>query len=259
MAKKETVRDGSGGDDLGQFYGGNPPGDIVIGDDGGNLGGDGGGGGERGDSGGSGGDGSPGDGGGNLDPRTALGGDGGSGPSGDVDDDRYIRNDDGSIALSPTGRKRRRRRGSAPGGAKETKAKLSVSSVEAILLSSHQMLAQLTNVQSLAIGKQKADMLATGIVNVARHYPTGALDPKMVDWFNLFMALGICYQPVAAEVRDNMRAQAAERRGRGRTNGGPVAVPDQPFVPTAPEFDAGPLFDGPLDPSTIKPGPIQGR
>ena len=150
--------------------------------------------------------------------------------------------------------RRRRRRGSSaeprPSAGKEKATKLSVSSVEAILLSSHQMLSVVTGLKSADIGKAKADMLATGIVNVARHYPNSAIDPKLVDWFNLFMAVGICYQPVAAEIRDNIRSANAEKRGAGKTNGGNVAVPAAPFAPTPSQPTAGvpsSPVDGPVD------------
>lgn len=250
-----ATSENSGAGDISEFYGsaGIDPASIV--DGGSDASSDSGNGSGANLSGGGGG----GPGNGNTDPRSAFGA--GSADRPNDDDDRYIRDDNGNILLSPTGRKRRRRRGSEPRAAKgqEKTTKLSVSSVEAILLSSHQMLSVVTGLQSIDIGKAKADMLATGIVNVARHYPNSAIDPRLVDWFNLFMACGICYQPVASEIRDNIRSSRAEKRGAGRTSGGPVAVPDT-FAPTPQPgavHGATSVSDPftPIDFTTLKPAP----
>ena len=113
------------------------------------------------------------------------------------------------------------------------------------------MLSAVTEIKSLDIGKQKANLLAEGIVNVAKHYPAleTSIDPRIIDGVNLGIALIICYKPVLDEVNENRRAKAAERRGSGRTNGGPVAVAD-PLTPAAivpDQAQSQSAYDAPVD------------
>lgn len=54
------------------------------------------------------------------------------------------------------------------------------------------MLAAITKTQELAIDQTEANMLATGIANVSRHYDFAATQ-KSIDWANLLMVAGTIY------------------------------------------------------------------
>lgn len=88
----------------------------------------------------------------------------------------------------------KKRRGRKPGSTNKAKGStLDISGLEAILLSTHTMLAALTS-PVMKIDSEEAKVLATGVSNVARHYDISATE-KTLDWANLFMALGAVYGP----------------------------------------------------------------
>lgn len=123
----------------------------------------------------------------------------------------------GDSSGSSTGEPIRKRRGRKPGSTNKNKnAPLDINGLEAILLSSHALLAGIVAPQ-LKIDSDEAHQLATGISNVARHYDIGATE-KTLDWCNLFMALGVVYG-------QRIMAIGMERRSK------PKKAPVQPNDP----------------------------
>jgi hypothetical protein len=136
-----------------------------------------------------------------LDPVALAGGDAGGGDGGDggpgdgggsdfvFDPERHIapdkRNADGSY------RRKRARKG---GRKAASGSPLSVSGIEAILLSIHAVAASSLNAPEIALDKTEANQLAAAVAEVARHYPT-SIDPKVMAWINLAMVGGMVYGP----------------------------------------------------------------
>lgn len=74
------------------------------------------------------------------------------------------------------------------------------------------MLAAIARIPELAIDKDEANALATGISRVSSHYDMAATQ-KSLDWANLFMALGMVYGPriiaISARKSDEKKARRA--------------------------------------------------
>lgn len=118
-----------------------------------------------------------------IDPVAALaaagGGDSGTG------------NDDSGNATDGTTKRTRAKRGE---GKAKTTGPVSVSGIESVLFSAHLMLSAALQEPNLALSKEEAHGLAEAAAEVARHYPT-TIDPKMMAWANLAMAVGLVYGP----------------------------------------------------------------
>lgn len=116
----------------------------------------------------------------------------------------------------------RKRRGRKPGSTnKKSQTPLSVNGLEALLYSSHMMLASMMQAPGLALDKEESTRLAEATANVARHYNVEASE-KALDWTNLIMALGMIYGPRLIEFR---RVQGEKRKTAAKAN------PDQPDLP----------------------------
>lgn len=57
------------------------------------------------------------------------------------------------------------------------------------------MAAAITATEEFIIDNEEARILAIGINGVSRHYASFGASEKVVDWFNLFLALGTVYGP----------------------------------------------------------------
>lgn len=111
--------------------------------------------------------------------------------------------------------KPKRGRGRPAGGgnaaAKTEEISYSVSGVETILLSMHEILSKALKVDLLMIDKREANAMAKAIGEVAKHYPV-KVDPKMAAWTNLVMVAGAVYGPRIAVARMVAKTNAAARR-----------------------------------------------
>lgn len=145
----------------------------------------------------------------------SSGDDTGSGDgSGSGDADEFVRNADGSIKRNKDGSPRKRR-GRKPGVSNRpgapSKAKLSVEGVTALLLSIHTMGAAALKTPELALTEGEAQSMASAVANVARHYPT-QIDPRVLDWSNLIMCLGMAYGPRLYNIRERQEQERRQRR-----------------------------------------------
>lgn len=109
-----------------------------------------------------------------------------------------------------------KRRGRKPGSRNSAKAagSLDVNGVEAILFSTHQLLASLAQTPEMAIDKMEANTLAIGIANVARHYDMGATQ-KSLDWANLISVVGMVYGTRIYAIRARVAQEKAKNAGNG--------------------------------------------
>lgn len=85
---------------------------------------------------------------------------------------------------------------------------MDVKGVEALLFSTHQILATVAGVQELRLDNTEAKELAEAISNVSRHYDV-AYTEKAVGWSRLFMALGMVYGTRLYAIRERRRADRA--------------------------------------------------
>lgn len=114
----------------------------------------------------------------------------------------FERDDNGAVIRKLDGtprRKRGRRSGgsataAASGSRTRQKSAVSLTGVEAILLSAHAMLAAATKQPGLALEKDEAEQLAKAVAEVAKHYDT-SVDPKHLAWFNLVAIVAMIYGP----------------------------------------------------------------
>ena len=138
-----------------------------------------------------------------VDAGTTGGTDSGNGVDAGVDGDddtidpRTVTGNDDSpvLGLNKDGSPRRRR-GRKPGGTTQKASSLDLNGLEAILLSTHMMLAAIVKEPVIAIDKAEAALLATSIGNVARHYDLGA-SRLTLDWIALGSAMASVYAPRA--------------------------------------------------------------
>lgn len=228
--------------------------------------------GDPGNSGGSSGGNDGGNDGGNSDPATILGRNGEPGNDGtgggDNGDDfvrdgngERIRNRDGSWKRRPGRRRGGKSRPDKPRAKPRSSEKVAVSGIESVLLSTHQILAAVAKSPELELTDSEANALATGIANVARHYPT-TIDPKTVDLFILVTLLMAAYWPRIVNIRERRAAERA-RNVTPRPPGGlqlrPVAESPPPAAPPGgaaqgpPAMDASGMFVGLRSGSTMPP------
>jgi hypothetical protein len=124
------------------------------------------------------------------------------------------------------------------------------------------MLAAVTKVPELACEHAESKALAEAVAEVAKHYPNQLIDPVMMAWFNLALVGGTFYGSRAIVARERMRAENAEKRGRGSAVGGnvvPLPIDPNSIGPTAPGFNVpSGAHQGPLNFGDIKPGKLQG-
>jgi len=181
-------------------------------------------------------------------------GDGGGSDSGDAGGsnhgDEYVRHADGTVKRNKDGSPRRKR-GRKPNGrgpsTSTSKGKISVSGLEAILLSFHGMAAAALKAPELALEKDEAHALAEAAAAVASYYPT-TIDPKTLAWINLGTAAVVCYGPrmymIAARVREERMATAKQQAPAPQSSAQPSNV--VPIDPEAKGFK--------LPPGTTFPG-----
>lgn len=171
------------------------------------------------------------DGNGNGDFSNVFGAASGSDSDGD---DGFSRNPDGSFRYNKDGSRRRKRgrkagsgNGNASGGTASTgpQAKLSVGGIEALLFSIHTMGAAALKTPELALSEGEAQQMAIAITNVAKHYPTTVIDPKIVDWGNLAMCLAMAYGPRVYMIRERLKEEQTQRRQNAQTRGLPTPSP----------------------------------
>lgn len=103
-------------------------------------------------------------------------------------------NRDGTIA-----KKRGRKPGSAAQPQKINKAGVSVSGLESLLLSIHNMAAVAIDSKAMQLSKEEATSLAEGIVGVTSYYNVAASQETLI-WTNLIVALFAIYGPRAVIV-----------------------------------------------------------
>jgi hypothetical protein len=165
--------------------------------------------------------------GGAIDPASLAGAAGGDNGGGGGDDDfdpaihvgRNSTNADGSY-------RRKRGRKSATGSAKAAPP-VSVSGIEAVLVSLHTIAATVTRTPELVLDGTEAEAMAKSIAEVAKHYPTN-IDPKLMAWVNLSATSAMIYGPRLWLIRDR---KDKERR--------PTPAPDPQFSFPPPAFVPG--------------------
>lgn len=92
----------------------------------------------------------------------------------------------------------RTRRGRKPGSKNKSNRpapalQANIEGLETILLSLHGMGAAFFKTEELELDPKEAKSLAEGMAKVARHYGSGGMSEKTVDWLNLFLVLGTVY------------------------------------------------------------------
>lgn len=131
------------------------------------------------------------------------------------------------------------------------------------------MLAAVAKIPELQCEHVETKALAEAVAEVAKHYPQQVIDPVTLAWFNLTLVAGTFYGSRVIVMRERMKAERAQKRGAGRTNGGPVAVPDPAFSPSPNPAAAQPAptshfeippgaFTGDLSQVEIKPTKLDG-
>jgi len=177
-----------------------------------------------------------------IDPAT-LAGSGGNdadrdGPGNRGSDDRTF---DPAIHIGPDrinadGTFRRKRKsGGKRGPRAASRSPISVSGIEAILLSVHAVAATSLRIPELDLDKSEAAHLAEAVAEVARHYPT-TIDPRVMAWVNLTMVAGMVYGPRFYAIRARAKSNAPARRVPQ-----PRRAPDATENPTPP----APMGDDP--------------
>lgn len=117
-------------------------------------------------------------------------------------------------------RKRRGRKpGSAPAAPRKGRAEkaLDLTATEGLLLSIHAMGAALLQEPAIGLTQPEAKKLAEAISVVQSHYPTAALDPKVMAWIGLASTAAFVYGPRAAVV-------IAKRKAPKKVEGAPSNV-----------------------------------
>lgn len=111
-----------------------------------------------------------------------------------------------------SGRKRRsdigKRRG--PRGTNQ-KAGLEIDGLTAVLLSSHALLAGITQARELELDEKEAKQLATALNGVAVYYDT-VVSAKAMAWINLTQAVGLIYGTRLFAIRQRRQEERAKRR-----------------------------------------------
>lgn len=111
-----------------------------------------------------------------------------------------------------SGRKRRsdigKRRG--PRGTNQ-KAGLEIDGLTAVLLSSHALLAGLTQARELELDEKEAKQLATALNGVAVYYDT-VVSAKAMAWINLTQAVGLIYGTRLFAIRQRRQEERLRRR-----------------------------------------------
>lgn len=143
----------------------------------------------------------------------------------------------------------RKRRGRKPGQTIAAPRKgraekaLDLTATEGLLLSIHAMGAALLQEPTIGLTQPEAKKLAEAISVVQSHYPTAALDPKVMAWIGLASTAAFVYGPRAAVV-------IAKRKKPKPVEGAPDNV-----VRMEPQKKSGPKSDdrkdGPVTPSQL--------
>lgn len=154
----------------------------------------------------------------------------GTGDGSSNGDDGFSRNPDGSFRFNKDG-SRRRKRGRKAGGTNSgggeraansgAKSSFSVGGIEALLFSIHTMGAAALKAPELTLSEGEAQQMAIAITNVAKHYPTTIVDPKIVDWGNLLMCLGMAYGPRVYMIRERVKQERQDQRENAEARGLP--------------------------------------
>lgn len=139
--------------------------------------------------------------------------------------------------------KRKRGRPAGSGGTAKTKGPpIDINGLEFILLSAHEMLAGMTQIEELEIDKEEAGKLSLAIANVGRHYNM-AMSAKALDWTALFMTLGAVYgtRIAAIRIRRTMAKDTAKTAPRPASTTPSNVTPITPKPSAAPQQPNGPL------------------
>ena len=105
------------------------------------------------------------------------------------------------------------------------------------MLSTHMMLAHLTQIAEIQLHPEEARAVAQAASNVMRHYDVRTTQ-KTMDWGNLLIALGTVYGPRVVVIAANRRQQAkpppqgpaAPETGWGEIGQLPDATPTEPPI-----------------------------
>jgi hypothetical protein len=102
-------------------------------------------------------------------------------------------------------KRRRRRRVSA-----EAPSSLSVEGIEGLLLTTHVLLAGLTQTPELKLDEDEAKAYAKAVANVARHYPAFPITQELQDWLALGLVTVRIYstRAIAIGIRKKRKAGA---------------------------------------------------
>lgn len=122
---------------------------------------------------------------------------------------------------SDTGPKRRGRKPGSGNRAPKSKVTLDLNAIEAMLLSTHMMLAAVTKTKELQLDPQEAKQIANATANVARHYDLGA-SQKAIDWAALMNVCALAYGTRFFAIRARM---AQEKRDAARPSNGMAGPP----------------------------------
>lgn len=115
-----------------------------------------------------------------------------------------------------------------------------MSGIEALLFSTHAILAAGLKVPEIALSKTEAETLAKATADVAKHYPT-SISPKTIAWCNLATCVGLTYGPRVYMVRSRLDKEKRERKGAPEPT--PAANEAAAFIPPGFAGGIGPTPD----------------
>jgi len=171
-----------------------------------------------------------GDGRGSVEPAAVFGGvdTGGAGDLRDGDADDYIRDADGNLTYSPTGRVRKRRAKSGPRKARTVTAKkVPVDGLARLLALAHLTLANVTHVPEIEINDNEAKMLAVPMAELFELYDI-PIDPRVLRTMELVGAMSYVYGPRVYMFKMRKASEKADKQKQAkdaRDKAGAVATP----------------------------------
>ena len=148
-------------------------------------------------------------------------------PAQHIGADRFNR--DGSFKRK-RGRKSGKPNTASVGKRKNSPGAASVASITNALEGIHLTLAFAFKTPEIALEDDESKPLAEAIAEVAKHYDIPVIAPETVAWISLAVTAGRIYGPKAMLIRERIRAEKAQRVGKGE-------VVHFPFAPQHQEFD----------------------
>lgn len=120
------------------------------------------------------------------------------------------------VTGEPAKRGRGRPKGGGNAGTRSTQKDkaVSVTGIEKLLLSTHNLLARLTKVEEMKLDNDEAKMIAEALANVQQHYSV-VVDPKYLAWMGL---IGVCVTIYAPRIGVLIMTKKAQNKKQVQNN-----------------------------------------